>query len=340
MNIKTVGIALIFPVAGLLIGLFMKKFVLRKIISFTKKTDWAWDDVAVGSTKGLIIPFFVLLGCYWMIHWLTFDPVIAWRIQKGVMVLCAVIAIVYCARFAKGVLSGAVGVAGKAVPSVSILGHVVSVLVYGLGLLMILQSLGVSITPVLTALGVGGLAVALALQPTLSNFFAGISIILSKQIHVGDYMRLGEGTIEGHVTDITWRNTTIKTLANNLVVVPNSILAGSMFTNYTKPEQEVAVKVDVSVAYNSDLEKVEKIAHATAKKVLADCEAGVTAFEPVIRFHTFGQSSVDFTVVLRARDVTDQLTIKHQMIKDLLVNFRKEGVEIPYPIRTVNIVNR
>ncbi len=137
-----------------------------------------------------------------------------------------------------------------------------------------LQSFGISVTPLLTALGVGGLAVALALQDTLSNLFAGINILLSKQTKVGDFIKLSTGE-EGFVEDLNWRSTTIRQLANNMVVVPNQKIATSIITNYALPETECSMLVAVGVSYDSDLDHVEKITVAVAKEVLRDTDGAV-----------------------------------------------------------------
>ena len=96
---------------------------------------------------------------------------------------------------------------------------------------MMLNAVGVSITPIITALGVGGLAMALALQDTLSNLFAGIHILAEHTIRIGDFIRLETGQ-EGYVEDISWRTTRIRMLPNNMVIVPNSKLAQSVVVNY------------------------------------------------------------------------------------------------------------
>ncbi|MDI6784396.1 MAG: mechanosensitive ion channel family protein, partial [bacterium] len=203
-----------------------------------------------------------------------------------------------------------------------------------IGLLVILQTLGLSITPILTALGVGGLAVALALRETLSNLFSGLHILASKQIKPGDYVKLDSGE-EGYITDITWRNTTIKTLANNMVIVPNSKLASAIITNFHLPENNVKVYIPVGVSYTSDLEKVEKVTVEVAKEIMQEIPGGVPEFDPVIRYSEFADSSIKFTVVMYAKDFIDQYLIKHEFIKRLHKRYITEGIEIPFPIRTV-----
>jgi small-conductance mechanosensitive channel len=221
-------------------------------------------------------------------------------------------------------------------PATSIFANLTRLLVFLLGALVILQSLHISITPMLTALGVGGLAVALALQPTLSNLFSGLQIIASGQVKPGDYVKLETGE-EGYVTDITWRNTAIRALPNNMIIVPNSKVASTIITNYYQPDKEMAVLAPVGVSYRSDLDKVEQVTIAVAKEVMQDVDGGVPGFEPFIRYHTFAASSIDLNVIMRAREFADQYLIKHEFIKRLHERYRKEGIEIPFPIRTVHL---
>ncbi len=223
-----------------------------------------------------------------------------------------------------------------ALPSTSIFTNLARVAVLAIGVLIILQSLGISITPILTALGVGGLAVALALQETLANLFAGLHILVSRQVRPGDYIQLDSGEA-GYVTDINWRNTTIRALPNNMVIVPNAKLASAIITNFHQPEQEMSFLVEVGVSYDSDLKQVERVTVEVAREVLKEVQGGVPTFEPVIRYHTFADSSINFAVHLRAREFVDQYLVKHEFIKRLHERFQREKIEIPFPIRTVHM---
>ena len=207
-------------------------------------------------------------------------------------------------------------------------------LVVALGVLVVLSGLGISITPMLTALGVGGLAVALALQEPLSNFFAGVFLALAGQIRVGDYVKLDSGH-EGHVSDFGWRSTRLRMLANNLVVVPNAKLAQALVVNHHLPSPDLAVLVEVGVDYASDLEHVERVVGEVGADVMATVTGGVAGFQPFVRFHSFGASSIDFTAILRAREYVDQYAVKHEFIKRLHRRFDREGIVIPFPIRTL-----
>jgi small-conductance mechanosensitive channel len=219
-------------------------------------------------------------------------------------------------------------------PVSSLTRNVAWTLIATLGLLVVLNGLGLSITPMLTALGVGGLAVALALQEPLANFFAGVFITLAGQIRVGDYVRLDSGQ-EGYVVDFSWRTTRLRMLANNLVLVPNAKLSQAIVVNHHLPSQDLAVLVEVGVDYASDLAHVEQVVADVGRSVMADVRGAVPGFEPFIRYHTFADSSINFTVILRGAEFVDQYLIKHEFIKRLHTRFAREGIVIPFPIRTL-----
>jgi small-conductance mechanosensitive channel len=211
----------------------------------------------------------------------------------------------------------------------------VHILVYFLGALVLLDSMGISVTPIVASLGLGSLAVALALQPTLENFISGFQILIDRPIQPGHYIKLDTGE-EGFVERIGWRSTWVRQLPNNMVIIPNKQLVNARLLNYNYPSAELAILVEVGVHYRSDLEKVERVAIEVGEEVLKRVPGGVPDFKPLVRFHTFGASSIDFTVVLRGREFTDNFVIKHEFIKALSARFAREDIVIPFPIVAVN----
>jgi len=212
---------------------------------------------------------------------------------------------------------------------------VIRLIVIGLGLLILLDSFGVSITPVLASLGIGSLAVALALQPTLENFFSGIQIVIDKPFKVGQFVKIDSGE-EGYVHKIGWRSTWVRLLANNVIVLPNKVMVTSKILNYYYPETEMSTLVQVGVHYESDLEHVERVTIEVAKEAMQEVTGGVKTFEPFIRYHTFADFSINFTVILRVSEFVDNYLLKHEFIKKLHKRYAKEGINIPYPIRAIN----
>lgn len=332
--IKNIAVSLGFLVGGLLLGVIFEKIILKKIKTIAHKTKWKGDEVIIHAIHKMPILWFFIAGLYGAIHNIAINPTLLSIIHKVLLISVIFSGTVVLARIAIGFVNLYSEKVGGVFVSTSIFSNLIKFLVFLLGILIILQSLGISITPLLTALGVGGLAVALALQDTLSNLFAGIHIIASKKLRIGDYVKIESGE-EGYVMDITWRNTTIRALPNNMIVIPNAKLASTIVTNYYSPEKEMAVLIQVGVSYDSDLEKVEKTTIEVGKETMREVQGGVPEFEPFIRYHTFADFSINFSVILRAKEVVDQYLIKHEFVKKLHQRFRKEGIEIPFPIRTV-----
>jgi small-conductance mechanosensitive channel len=213
---------------------------------------------------------------------------------------------------------------------------IIRVLIAAIGLLMLLQALHISLTPILASLGIGSLAVALALQGPLSNLFAGLFVIADRTVRVGDYVKLDSGE-EGYVTNIGWRHTRVRTFSNIAVIVPNSRLNTSVIQNLNLPQAEVAFYFPVGVSYASDLRRVEEVVVEVARKVQQETPGAVREFEPFMRFHTFDSSSINFNVALRAVDYGSTYLLKHEFIKALHERFRQEGIVIPFPMRTLDI---
>ncbi|MBI5102264.1 MAG: mechanosensitive ion channel family protein [Nitrospirae bacterium] len=214
-------------------------------------------------------------------------------------------------------------------------------IIYGsvliIGLLIILSFLGISIAPLITALGIGGLAVALALQDTMSNLFAGIHILVERSIRVGDVIRLESG-LEGSVEDITWRTTRIKMNSNNMIVIPNNKLSQSIVTNYNLPEKRLAAQVQIVVGYEADADTIEKILKEEASGASSELPYLLTDPAPSVFLDPgFGESGLNFTVVCQVAGYGDLRTAQHEIRKRIIRRFRQEGITMPYVQKAVYI---
>jgi small-conductance mechanosensitive channel len=327
-------VPLFWLLLGLLVGIAAEKFVSVYLYKLAKRTPWEADDILIRSLRGMPFIWLVLGGAYFALD--SADLPLKWQTlcSKTLLVLFLTTLTLTIARMASAmVVLYSVKTPGL-LPSTSIFRNLTTLAVILCGALVILDTLGISIAPILTALGVGGLAVALALQDTLSNLFAGIQILASRQVRIGDYIKLASGE-EGYVTDIRWRNTTVRALPNNLILIPNSKLASAITTNYYMPDTSLSVSVEVGVAYDSDLERVEAVTIEVARDVMKTVRGGVPEHEPSIRYHTFADSSINFSVNLRGVEFADQYLIKHEFIKRLQRRYAAENINIPFPIRTV-----
>jgi small-conductance mechanosensitive channel len=211
--------------------------------------------------------------------------------------------------------------------------RIVTIVVFAIGILVILDFLNIAISPIIAGLGIGGLAVALALQPTLGNFFASTQIISDRVVRVGDYIELENAEIRGYVTDVGWRSTRIRTPFNNLIIIPNSRLADSIITNYFGPTMEMGVQVDCGVSYNANLPKVEEISRAVAKEIVEELDEADKSFEPWFAFDEFGDSNINFWIWVRAKDRLSSFKVKSELIKRLKARLDDAGIVINYPAR-------
>lgn len=192
------------------------------------------------------------------------------------------------------------------------------------------------LTPILTALGIGSLAVALALQDTLANFFAGINILASKQIARDDYIRLDSGQ-EGTVIEVNWRTTLIKEIYNTTIVVPNSKISSSIVKSYHFKKSEVTSSITCGVSYRSDLDQVEEIAKLAAKEIIDKYDSASKDYQPIVQFTDFGESSINFILYFRVKTVYARAFIKSEVLKNLYKRFGEAKIEIPFPQRVVTI---
>lgn len=349
VNLMTVAVVAACIVGGLVAGWLLRRLFGR--LSRPSAPDLArtWGQFGWNLLHGTAVPIGVAAGL-WAAAEVSPLAGTAREVLDRMLLVVVALAVIFTAARVAGTVVGAVAIAragagrggalqtaaaqAGAAESASIFVNITRVAVVAVGLLVLLQTLGVSITPMLTALGVGGLAVALALQDTLANLFGGLQILVSKKVQTGDFIRLDSGE-DGYVVDINWRNTSVRQLAGNIVVIPNSRFADAVMTNFHQPRQDLAVLVDVGVSYDSDLDQVERVTSEVGREVMLAVEGAVPDHEPFIRYHTFADHSINFTVILRAREFTAQFLIKHEFIKRLHLRYRAERIEIPYPIRTL-----
>ncbi|HEX9799233.1 MAG TPA: mechanosensitive ion channel family protein [Thermoanaerobaculia bacterium] len=328
--------ALAVFVSGALVGWATGKFLVRRLLRLAQRTTTRVDDLLVDASRGLWFPVAVFLA---LLAALNLAPIGAHRLLMGERLArfgLLVTLTLAAARFVGLWFGAGERVEGGPPAQPSLIANAARWAVILFGALFAFQNAGYEIAPLLTALGVVSLAVGLALQPTLSNFFAGVYLSTSKPIRVGDYVQLEDGT-EGEVVDIGWRATKVRQIANNLAIVPNSRLGEMRILNYSLPSLPQAAIVEIGVAYASDLERVERVSLEVAHEVHRDLPEADPRGEPTARFHSFGDSAILLRVVLRARTVTDRFAVVHEFVKRIKARFESEGIEIPFPQRVVHL---
>ena len=317
-----------------LIAVMRIAYVHLKGISRQTKTDL--DDIILSALSVPLLIVILVSGGLILTKFLSLSSAWDKGLNIGVKVAFILAGVFFFDRLVKAFLKHYSTKAEYLRASSGIVQTAVRAVILLLALLIILDMAGVSITPLLASLGVGSLALALALQSPLANFFAGLQLVADKPIQVGQYIKLNTGE-EGSVTRIGWRSTTVTAPGNNSVIIPNSKIADAIITNYDLPQTETSIFFQVGVQYGSDLDLVEKTTKEVAADVLRSVEGGVATFEPVVRFNAFGDSRVEFSVALRASRLADTYLLRHEFIKRVHRRYREEGITIPFPTRSLEM---
>lgn len=325
---------LVLICVGLVSGVIGEKFIFNKLKVFAANRHIPGSETIFSSLQRMPFIWFALAGFFSAIISAPLKPDVITLLRKIIIIIFLSSVTVVLARLTAGFVK--LYTYRTEIVTASLISNLARTAVLVLGILIVLQTVGVEITPIVTTLGIGGIAVGLALQDTLANLFAGFYLILSKQVRTGDYVKLDDGH-EGYITDITWRNTTIKELSNNVIIVPNSKLSSAIFINYHLPVKEITLTMNVGVSYDSDLEEVERVTVEVAKEVMQEIAPKLIENEPYIRFHTFGEFSIDFTLYMRVSEYFDQRIGKHLFVKKLHKRYRQAGISIPFPIREVYV---
>jgi small-conductance mechanosensitive channel len=325
---------LFWPVAALvMVSIAALLFRHALVVAFRRWTGHRNEDsLFLQAIRVPSVLWCIVLGLFVALEMTDLPPRLAAQIQvvlESAIILSVTITVA-------GVLDSLVAAASErralAVGVTGLFRTSVRLAVLVVGGLVLLSSLGIAITPILTALGVGGLAVALALQDTLSNLFAGVHLLADKPIRVGDYVRLSVDNVEGHVVDVGWRSTRIRMLQNNIVVVPNKRVAESVITNFDLDDQRVAVAIRVGVGFDADPDHVERVLVDEATRAIGEVPGLLADPPPAARLIPgFGDYSLDFTLACQARSFVDQFTIQHELRKRILKRFRAEGIAMPSP---------
>jgi small-conductance mechanosensitive channel len=323
-------------VAIILAGLIVRRVLFRAIRKWAARTDSHLDVLVTETLRGPIVIWSILLGLHvatrisaipaeykGYIH-PTIEALWIWWITVAVSRFAG-----NAVRFYGGKVTG--------VQSVTTLSQkLVQLVIVGIGLVWLLKVVfDMSLTPMLTAFGVGGIAVALALQDTLSNLFAGFYVSISGLVRIGDYIKLSSGE-EGFITDINWRCTTMRTITNNLVVIPNNKLGQSIFTNYYLPEPRMLMWVTFSVGYDSDVDRVEAILLEETIAAAALIDGLLADPAPAVRFNPGpGDWALVFQVNFNVAKFADQYKVQSDLRKLLYKRLVREKISMPFPTRTV-----
>ena len=344
------GQKLIIPacimVFSLFVGIVLNQLLVKKLAGRVKASESEIVEIFFRAMRGVPIYLCIVIGLYWSVT--TSDlPAGLEKIFSYVLFAMIVFSITrVCERTLSGFIRMKFSGSNDMTQS-TLLDTIFRVAIYASGALVVLDYFDISIAPIMAAMGVGGMAVAFGVRETLENIFSGLQIIVSKQIRVNDYIKLSTGD-EGKVIDINWRFITVMPATEaNVVVIPNKVIANAVTTNYSQPRDDIVVVVPIGVGYESDLEHVEHVTVEVARELQIKIDGYKPHFNaegkdtnklaPAVRFQKFNDSSIDFNAVLHVQTFTNQYVLKHEFIKAITKRYREEGINIPFPIRTLDL---
>lgn len=325
----------LFYIVGVVLFVNFLVLIFRRYIKgIFKKAKVDFDEEIL---KRIMEPIYILsifLILYFLIIQIEFLSNFKVLLDRGIFAIMVGFLSVFVARLVAVFINYWLRIKKKTKQTPKLITGSVSALVYLSGGIIILSYWGIQITPLVAALGVGGIAIGLGLQETLSNLFAGLHIVSDEPVRVGDYIEIGTD-IAGTVEDIGWRSTRLKTIQNNVIIIPNSHLSKSVVLNMSSESQEVSVVVPCGVAYGSDLDKVEKVILEAIKEYRKKNDYISSESTPLVRFSEFGESNILFNVIVRADDYHDRFILKHEIFKLIKRTLNKENIEISYPVRKI-----
>lgn len=320
-------------VFALLLGLLLRFIVLPVLVRISAKNDWPIDDIITANLRDRALGWSILAGM------LAAMPDMPWKarsIAAGEKVIAALLALSVTLTLMRMVSEIVGRNQSPTGGGTTLIKYIINSLVLMLGVGAVLGLFGVSVFPALTALGVGGLAVALAFQDTLANVFAGVNLSASRQIRVGDFVSI-EPKVDGFVTDIGWRTTTLRTLDDLLIYIPNKRLAEAVMVNYSRPDTSMWIEVFVRVGLDVDPEAVEAILADEIRQARAALP-GLRDEAPALRYRV-GDFSLEVRAYIPIRHFVDRNPLTATMVKRLVRRLQREGLAIPVPQHVVRVTS-
>ncbi|MBI4455009.1 MAG: mechanosensitive ion channel family protein [Acidobacteria bacterium] len=316
-------------VGGFIVGMIAKARLFRHLYRWSDRTKFRTEDFLIRAVDKPFTIWIMILALYLAVESSALPSRIVLLVGKVLLILWVLSFTFVAVSLAKGLVHHHKRKLQGQLPIASVIENLVTLTISIVGILIILNAFGISVTPILTALGVGGLAVALALQDTLTNLFAGFYLSLAGQIRVGDYIKLSSGEA-GNVSDIGWRSTMIRALQNHLIIIPNAKLGQAIVTNYHLPEKRMSLSIPIAVNHDADPDMVEQILLDEARKGARHIPGLLARPEPFVRFiPSFNNASLNFMLICQAEEVVDPYLVEHELCKRVLRRFREAGIA-PY----------
>jgi MscS family membrane protein len=339
LNVAYAAVTVVFGVLFALIA----RFVVNWLNTKAGQTETKWDDIIIAAIGTPVQVAIVVIACYVAIsHFGILPSNLLWVLDPRYV---TAFYIVIGAWIISSFLHDIIVIYGHELSEqtegdwddrlIELLELVVKYVVWFAAIMAILSVFEVNITPFLAGAGIAGLAVALAAQDIISNFFGGAIITVDKPFRVGD--RIKVDTYYGDVISIGPRSTRLKTLDYQIVTIPNNKITTNVIVNYAEPDQKLRITIPVSAAYGSDPKKVKEILLDIAQNTIKNTDYLLDDPIPKVFFSEFQDSSLKFTLYVWARKYNLPDEVKDTINLQIAERFAAEGIEIPFPQMEVRI---
>ena len=335
------SIAVFIFISSIIIAAIINLVFEKVFMHYASKTKFEFDDLIVAALRKPLYLTVIITGTVFSLHYTNFSKDYEYVVNSiGLTILC-IIWIIALLRINKVLFE-------KVFPHITrrtetqiddellpLLKGIVNIVIVFIGILAILNLIwGINVTPLFASAGIAGIAVAFAAQDSIAQLFGGISIYFDQPFKRGDRIELESGEI-GIVHEVGIRTTRIMNLYNNMIIIPNSIIANSKVINYTSPQSIMVVKMAMGIAYGSDVEKVRDVLYA----IIRDIDLVLDDPAATVRLENYGESSLDFALYMWIKNPADKIKLIDMVNSSISEEFEKEGIEIPFQTRTLYIKN-
>jgi small-conductance mechanosensitive channel len=313
--------------AVVVLGWIFHRIVFGRLRRWAATTRTRIDNILIDSLQGPFLLWILILAIHLASEFSSLPRGVTRWSGKVLLALWIISLTMVLSRLSGRLVRVYSSKLEGALPVGTLAEFMASLIIGILGALTLMQQVfEVDIKAILAALGVGGLAVALALQDTLSNLFAGFYVSVARQIRIGDFIKIEAGQ-SGYVRDIGWRSTTLEEGAGNLIFIPNNKLSQSIVTNYHLPKPSMAVAITVPAALTSDPSQVERILTEVAAAAAGQVPGLLKDPAPSVRLIPgFGETSLDFTLACHVAEYADQFLVQHELRKRIVLRFHEERI--------------
>ncbi|KYK26878.1 hypothetical protein AYK26_07080 [Euryarchaeota archaeon SM23-78] len=330
-------------IAYILLGITVGKvfyWLSTKIIKvFTSKTKTKLDDIIIENMEKPVVFLIVLAGFYFGFGQLNLS-VAAGNFVNQVFVVLFVLSVTWVVinlidSFIKFYLKPMAAKTKSDLDDqlIPIVRKGIKIVLWIIVLIMLIKKFGIDVSALLTGVGLGGLAFALAAKDMLANLFGGIAILTDKPFKLGDRIKVGDN--DGFITEIGLRTTRMRTFDGTQIVIPNSVIADSVLENISR-EKARRMKITIGVEYSTPQKKMLE-----AEKILKDIikKNKKTEDDSLITFNEFGDSALQIMIIYWIKDLDNILAAKHEVNLAIKERFEKAGISMAFPTRTVHLIN-